>query len=532
MILQAIPSALLAALLFSNPSAARLPRRETATTGSETVVVTSIVTVDPVPLTTAPGVFWPGYASGSGTGSGYRSGTGRGCARATGGSSYTGQFTSRNWTGRAKGSVPAYTKATPKSSSTTASSSSVPKTTSSSSANTTSTSIPFLRGVNLGGWLILEKWLNSDVFQGNFANAADQWTFDSISGAETALETHWETYLTEIDVQAIAATGMNALRIPIGYWAYNNTNTPYVKGADAYLEKAIGWARTAGMKVWVDCHGSPGSQNGYDNSGHATNVKWQQNDNLARSISVLKTMATKYGAAKYADVVVGLELVNEPISWGNNDFSTTQAWAKEAYSAVKAAAENKNLVIVMHDGFMGPLSWTSTAEELTSGREKTFGVDTHLYQLYTDADNALTLQEHITEACGWGTNLSTSNAIMPTYVGEWSAAINICVDPDGTTTAGTTCSTYGCQCQSTSFDDWNDNMVAAVGKYVEAQLDTFEASTSGYFIWTAKGPGGWGYFNDIQKGVFPNPVTSRKHSPQCKSYSRRRDERGFLSEFS
>ncbi|RDW89540.1 hypothetical protein BP6252_01572 [Coleophoma cylindrospora] len=515
-----MPSALLAALLFSNPSAARLPRRDITTTSSETVVVTSIVTVDPVPLTTAAGVFWPGYASGSGTGSGYRSVTGSGFARPTGYSNYTGKLGSRNRTSRARASTHAHTKAMPNVSSTTTSSSSVTKTTSSSSATSTSTSIPFLRGVNLGGWLILEKWLNSDMFQGNFANAADQYTFDSISGAEAALTTHWETYLNETDVQAIAATGMNALRIPIGYWAYNNTNTPYIKGADAYLEKAIGWARNAGMKVWVDCHGSPGSQNGYDNSGHAPIVRWQQSDNLAQSISILKTMATKYGAAKYADVVVGLELVNEPISWGNNQFSTTKAWAKEAYSAVRSAAENKNMVIVMHDGFMGPLSWTSTAEALSNGRDKTFGIDTHLYQLYTDADNALTQQGHIDEACGWGKNLSIANANMPTYVGEWSAATNICVNPDGSTTAGTTCSTYGCQCQSTSFDNWNDNMVAAVGKYVEAQLDTFEASTSGYFIWTAKGPGGWGFFNDIQKGVFPNPVTSRKHSPQCKSYSR------------
>jgi len=155
--------------------------------------------------------------------------------------------------------------------------------------------------------------MNSDAFTGSFSSAVDQWTFDSLPDAVTALETHWSTFITQSDIQTLASTGLNALRIPIGFWAYDNTDTPYIQGADAYLEKAIEWARSAEMKVWVDCHGSPGSQNGFDNSGHQGDVEWQQTANLERSITVLKTMAAKYGAQEYADVVVGLELTNEPM---------------------------------------------------------------------------------------------------------------------------------------------------------------------------------------------------------------------------
>lgn len=93
--------------------------------------------------------------------------------------------------------------------------------------------------------------MDGDLFSGDFASAVDQYTFDSIPGAEAALQTHWETFFTESDIATIAATGINALRIPIGFWAYDNTNTPYIKGADKYLELAIGWARDHGMKVWV-----------------------------------------------------------------------------------------------------------------------------------------------------------------------------------------------------------------------------------------------------------------------------------------
>jgi aryl-phospho-beta-D-glucosidase BglC (GH1 family) len=129
-------------------------------------------------------------------------------------------------------------------------SSSVASTSSASTQTILATpSFTFVRGVSLGGWLILEKWMNWDAFTGAFSNAVDQWTFDSIPGAEEALMTHWSTYFTEDDINTIAATGINALRIPIGFWAYGNSGTPYIQGADAFLEKAIGWAKTANMKV-------------------------------------------------------------------------------------------------------------------------------------------------------------------------------------------------------------------------------------------------------------------------------------------
>jgi hypothetical protein len=46
-------------------------------------------------------------------------------------------------------------------------------------------------------------------------------------------------------------------------------------------------------------------------------------------------MASKYGVLEYADVVVGFEVVNEPISWRSTQFSATEAGAQDAYAAVK-----------------------------------------------------------------------------------------------------------------------------------------------------------------------------------------------------
>ena len=62
-------------------------------------------------------------------------------------------------------------------------------------------------------------------------------------------------------------------------------------------------------------------------------------------------MAQKYGSKDYSSTVLGIELINEPISWGNKTLSTTLSWAEGAYHAVKGSSTNENLMVVMHDAF-------------------------------------------------------------------------------------------------------------------------------------------------------------------------------------
>ncbi|KAI6716346.1 glucan 1:3-beta-glucosidase I/II [Diplocarpon mali] len=381
--------------------------------------------------------------------------------------------------------------------------------------------VPFLHGVNTGGWLILEKFMTPALFTGDFAEAKDQWEFDSVPGSLEALEKHWSTFITESDIQAIAAAGLNALRIPVGFWAYDNADTPYHSGADVYVERAIGWARKSGMKVLVDLHGLPGSQNGKDNSGKGGETDWQKPANLERSISVLRTMARKYGAMEYADVVVGLQLINEVISYGDNLLSVTEQWAQDAYRAVKAEVENQSLVVVMHDAFETAGSWTDIAKELNGESEvKTFGVDEHFYQIFTDTYNTFSQDQHVQAACSWASDLAAANKIMPTYVGEWTALTNVCVNPDGSTIAGTECTTEGCQCVSAPIEEWNEQVVGQVRRFIEAQLDVYEGSTSGHFMWSARATNGWDLMRLIEVGAMPNPITDRKYPGQCSGPSR------------
>src|SRR4051794_9924661 len=80
-----------------------------------------------------------------------------------------------------------------------------------------------IRGVNLGGWLILEKWMVPSMFQGLPDTVVDEWTFCKYLGkteATSRLTKHWGSYITEKDIVALKNAGINHVRIPFGYWAF------------------------------------------------------------------------------------------------------------------------------------------------------------------------------------------------------------------------------------------------------------------------------------------------------------------------
>jgi len=82
-------------------------------------------------------------------------------------------------------------------------------------------------GVNLGGWLSLEKGIQPTFFNNNGASAAvDEDSFCRVPGSfkcGTLLENRYATWITKSDIDNFASYGVNTLRIPIGYWAFMNS---------------------------------------------------------------------------------------------------------------------------------------------------------------------------------------------------------------------------------------------------------------------------------------------------------------------
>ncbi|KAJ2748534.1 hypothetical protein GGI19_006075 [Coemansia pectinata] len=181
-----------------------------------------------------------------------------------------------------------------------------------------------IRGANIGGGVFLiEPFIKPSLFDQFLSRnkadiPVDEWTFTAALGkveAKRQLEEHWDTFVTRDHLEAMAESGINWIRIPIGYWAFNLTDDePYVDGQVPYIERVLEWSRDIGLKVELDLHGAPGSQNGYDNSGRRGVPEWLHSRiNVDRTLDALAKM-TKI-AVDWSDVVYGIQILNEPSRW-------------------------------------------------------------------------------------------------------------------------------------------------------------------------------------------------------------------------
>ena len=106
--------------------------------------------------------------------------------------------------------------------------------------------------------------------------------------------------------------------------------------------------------MWIDLHGAPGSQNGFDNSGQMLATPgWQSGDTVAQTLSVLQNITTKYAQPAYEDLVVAIELLNEPLSSELN-YGELQQFYRTGFDQVRAVSDT---LVMLHDGFNPPSSW-------------------------------------------------------------------------------------------------------------------------------------------------------------------------------
>ncbi len=132
-----------------------------------------------------------------------------------------------------------------------------------------------IKGVNLGNWLVLEKWMSPALFDGT--TAEDEYYLPaqlSPEVYEARIKIHRSEYITERDFATIKRIGLNTVRIPIPYFIFGDRK-PFI-GCIGELDKAFAWAEKYGIQVLIDLHTAPLSQNGFDNGGICGVCKWSQ----------------------------------------------------------------------------------------------------------------------------------------------------------------------------------------------------------------------------------------------------------------
>lgn len=316
----------------------------------------------------------------------------------------------------------------------------------------------------------------------------DEYTLTQAMGedAAEAMEEHYKTFITEQDFAEIASAGLNWIRIPMGYWAIETLpGDPYVpKTSWTYFLKAVVWARKYGLRILLDVHALPGSQNGWNHSGRGNGtinfmVGAGGLANAQRSLNYLRTFAQWVSQDGIKDVVPMLSLVNEVQSSVNGE-GILGSFYNEAYRVIREATgygAGNGPFLVIHEGFVGVERWI----DFMPGADRMV-IDHHPYKAFTPSAYELPWSQQLSDVCGWGRpTVASNNGFGLTIGGEWSLAVNDC--GKWLNGIGLDANYNGGEC--TAFEDWRNYDEAMKTNLRNQCLGTMDALRN-YFFWTLK----------------------------------------------
>lgn len=356
----------------------------------------------------------------------------------------------------------------------------------------------YIKGVNLGNWLVLEKWMSPSLFEGT--TAEDEYYLPrqlTKEVYETRIRIHRSEYITERDFAIIRSWGMNAVRIPVPYFLFGDC-PPFV-GCVEELDKAFRWSGKYGLQVLIDLHTVPGSQNGFDNGGLSGVCRWAgQPESVEFTLQVLEKLSARYGNRTE---LLGIQIVNEPnteSSWdlfriseryhpvdeelakgsGPVSFEFLRSFYVEAYRRMRKFLPVEK-AIVFHDGF-DIYRWKDFM------REEEFQnviLDTHQYLMMAEMDGCEQtvegytsyIREHYEKA------VEEMQQYFPVICGEWCLFNSLGCGCDTKGGQSVLNGIGGRQEEAFSQEEKREIYLAAA----KAQLRAWEKG-SGYFYWNYK----------------------------------------------
>jgi glucan 1,3-beta-glucosidase len=398
-----------------------------------------------------------------------------------------------------------------------------------------------IRGMSIGGWLSIEPFITPSFFEkfNTHDNVIDEWTLSSALGPSTAastLEKHYSTFVTRQTFEDIRAAGFDHVRISYSYWAVTTYDgDPYVpKISWRYLLRGIEWARQNGLRVNLDLHGLPGSQNGWNHSGRQGVVGWLNGTdgdlNAQRSLDLHDQLSQFFAQDRYKNLVTMYGLVNEPRMVDLNTENVLN-WYGKAIDLIRK--NGIKAVLVFGDGFMGLDKWQGKLQNYDN-----LLLDVHQYVIFNINQLALKHSDKISFACqGWTQQtLRSSNKATgfgPTMCGEWSQADTDCAEYlnnvgwgtrwEGTFNTGNAstevlspmCPTKNnptCSCSNANADPstYSDAYKQWLLYFAQAQMQSFEQGW-GWFYWTwiTEKSTQWSWKLGLAAGILPKLAYER-----------------------
>jgi aryl-phospho-beta-D-glucosidase BglC (GH1 family) len=174
--------------------------------------------------------------------------------------------------------------------------------------------VVMLRGLNVGGWLLIEPWMcpldRSGVKDEFSARELLERRFGPAAAAEL-IGTYQDHWFTAADLDRIAALGMNLIRVPFWYRNLQTEEGEWLPGGFDRLDWVIAEAGKRGIYTILDLHGAPGGQTKGESTGRVRGRAglWHDEAHLDRTVALWRAVATRY---RGNPAVAAYDLLNEP----------------------------------------------------------------------------------------------------------------------------------------------------------------------------------------------------------------------------
>lgn len=216
-----------------------------------------------------------------------------------------------------------------------------------------------LRGVNLGGWFIMEKWM-APLDSGSLPDTYSViQTLDNRFGVATEqslINAYQQAWMTTTDLDNIKNAGFNVVRVPVWWGQFypinNVSNASWRSDAFNELDWLVNNCASRGIYVIIDMHGVVGGQGTSDDTGYANqNQYWGSQTDQGNTQFMWWQIASHYNGNP---TVAGYDLINEPTGAPNSQ-AVWNAYSG-LYNSIRSADPNH---MIFMEGAYGSWNWSA-----------------------------------------------------------------------------------------------------------------------------------------------------------------------------
>jgi len=338
------------------------------------------------------------------------------------------------------------------------------------------------RGVNLGGWLLMEGYIlgGRNVPEHRFKkDFLRRYGKKELGQFEKKFR---DNFIREKDFYNIANLGAKCVRLPFNYRLLEERPVVWDEEGFKYRIRAVRWASQFGLKVILDLHAAAGAQNAdwhSDSSGHPH--LWKSSFMQKRTYWLWENIVERL---KDEDAVLGYDILNEPVVARSGE-KVVERFYRSVIKRIRAI-DRKRLI------FLEGNKWAQEIDFLAGLLDSRIVVSIHFYQPLNFVFNFHPRLSYPGKIDGKRWNKSMVEKFLSVYY-KFKLKYNteIFVGEFGI--------------------NWRRG-VAGEGKYLADVLDVFDQFGFGYTYWTYKGVS-LGVFPSGIYEYYPNSIFVRRQGP-------------------